>query len=320
VLYDYSLSKLISYPGNRAGDTYEVPAGVTLVEGCFAYAVQLREVILPVGISEIPSSVFTGCNELRRVNFPAGLRRIESHAFFRCHKLESVEFPVGLESIGVIAFRDCMLLESVVLPEGLLLLDEVCFKNCDCLRRVYIPSTLVEIGEMCFGGCHSLEHIEVSALNPVYSSVDGVLYNKSQTCLLLYPPSRKCDYYEILPTVVSLTERNFRYSSVVEVVIPARVRVIPDYAFEQCERLSGVHLPLGLIEIGSSAFSFCDRLQTIDIPSSVRVLRGGSFEDSPCEELAYLQVYGMPAGSVHRHRANNPDANVESEVVSLRLI
>ena len=38
-----------------------------------------------------------------------------------------------------------------------------------------------------FDNCTSLTSINVDALNPAYSSVDGVLFDKAQTTLLQFP-------------------------------------------------------------------------------------------------------------------------------------
>ena len=62
--------------------------------------------------------------------------------------------------------------------------------GCTSLTSVTIPSSVTSIGDGAFADCTSLTAITVDALNPVYSSVDGVLFNKSQTTLVQYPGAK----------------------------------------------------------------------------------------------------------------------------------
>jgi hypothetical protein len=55
------------------------------------------------------------------------------------------------------------------------------------LTSVTIPYSVTDIGGVAFRYCTSLSAITVNAFNSVYSSVDGVLFNKSQTVLIHMP-------------------------------------------------------------------------------------------------------------------------------------
>jgi len=62
-----------------------------------------------------------------------------------------------------------------------------------------IPASVTEISEK-FTGCKSLTNIKVHRNNPVYTSVDGVLFNKDMSRLILFPEGRGGDY--IIPASV----------------------------------------------------------------------------------------------------------------------
>jgi len=49
-------------------------------------------------------------------------------------------------------------------------------------------SWVTSIGGRAFEACTSLTSIAVDELNPVFSSADGVLFNKTQSTLRAYPP------------------------------------------------------------------------------------------------------------------------------------
>ena len=61
------------------------------------------------------------------------------------------------------------------------------FENCYTLTSVTIPASVTNIGLPPFWGCTSLTAITVDPNNPVYSSVNGVLFDKAQTTLIEYP-------------------------------------------------------------------------------------------------------------------------------------
>jgi hypothetical protein len=64
------------------------------------------------------------------------------------------------------------------------------FSRCTNLTSVTIPNSLTSIGQPAFLGCTSLTNLSVNAANRAYSSLNGVLFNKAQTTLIIFPPGR----------------------------------------------------------------------------------------------------------------------------------
>jgi len=84
--------------------------------------------------------------------------------------------------------------------------------------------------------------ITVDALNSVYCSVDGVLFNKSQTTLSEYPAGKAGTSYTIPNSVTSIGVQAFRdCTSLTSVTIPRSVTNIGDYAFYGCGNLTSVY-------------------------------------------------------------------------------
>ena len=96
----------------------------------------------------------------------------------------------------------------------------------DTLANLTIPNSVTSIGRCAFVYCHRLTAITVDALNPRYSSVDGVLFNKRRNWLIQYPGGRAGSY-----------------------TVPSSVASIGDEAFLFCADLSNVMIPKSVTKI-----------------------------------------------------------------------
>jgi len=173
------------------------------------------------------------------------------------------------------AFTRCYELETVVIPNGVKSIEENAF-FASGLTSVEIGGGLEYIGEKAFH-C-GLESINVSEDNLVFSSVDGVLFNKTKDALLLYPHGKKGPY-----------------------TIPDNVASIEADAFDGCYSLTSVTIPNSVKSIGSGAFNQCDSLKTVvnlsPVPQDITL---ATFKDIPEEACLYVpddnfDAYGATA-------------------------
>jgi hypothetical protein len=136
------------------------------------------------------------------------------------------------------------------------------------LTSVTIPSGVISIGGDAFGDCTSLTAISVEANNPGYSSVGGVLFDKSQTILIQYPAGRGGSY--LIPSSVTSIEGGAFDAciSLASVTIPNSVTNIGDSAFLDCTSLTNVTIPSSITSIGFAAFSACSSLTAITVDSA----------------------------------------------------
>lgn len=59
-------------------------------EGAFSYNRVVREIVMPLGLTEIEGMAFQFCNELTSVFLPSSLGKIGKYAFWGCDKLSSI--------------------------------------------------------------------------------------------------------------------------------------------------------------------------------------------------------------------------------------
>ena len=115
--------------------------------------------------------------------------------------IKSIVIESGVTSIGNFAFMGCSNLTSVTIPNSVTSIGDYAFEDCSSLTSVTIPNSVTSIGSGAFDGCSSLTSINVANDNPIYSSIDGVLFDKQQTTLIRCPGGKQGEY--IIPNSVT---------------------------------------------------------------------------------------------------------------------
>ena len=155
-----------------------------------------------------------------------------------------LQFFLGLTEIGMVDFGGCVNLTSVTFPNSLKSIGWYAFVGCG-LTSVTIPSSVTSIDHFAFSQCNKLTSIIVEEGNTVYSSKDGILFNKEMTTIACYPPGK--------------TETSY--------TIPNNVNTIGNGAFIDCSNLISVIIHSGVTSIGesnlSNPFNGCSSLTSI---------------------------------------------------------
>lgn len=149
------------------------------------------------------------------------------------------------------------------------------FQGCTGITSIVIPDSVISIDRSAFSGCTSLAEITVSPDNKNYSSVDGVLFNKDGSELIIYPKGNGRSAYTVPDGVTSISGSAFSgCTSLKEIVIPDSVTSIGESAFSGCTSLSKVKLSNNLRIIQERTFYDCTSLAEIVIPDSVTEISG----------------------------------------------
>lgn len=288
VLFNKDQSELIFYPVGKTGTTYSVPEGtVKVADTAFIFCIKLESVQFPSSVTEIGVGAFGQCVSLTQVTLPENLRVLGDSAFAYCRSLESMDFSDGLTKIGDEAFSYCSSLKSVTLPDSLKEIGDLAFYGT-ALESIYLPAGLERIGQ-ALKGCWSLTDISVSPENAKFSSLDGVLFDKAQTGLLLYPMCKSDEAYTVPNTVTRIESDAFSSNGALEsIVVPDSVTELGDAAFSGCTALENIQLSRQLTAIKENTFKSCAALVQIEIPENVTSIGANAFAE--CGALTDIYI------------------------------
>ena len=238
-----------------------IPDQITIIEDrIFMECTGLKSITLPNSITSIGNGAFWDCRYLKNITIPNSVINIDDIAFEYCSNLQSITIPYSVKSIGYSAFRYCYGLTSITISNSVTNIGGSAFEYCESLESITIPDSVTSIGAGAFNGCKILTSITVDKNNSTYSSVDGVLFNKSKDTLIACP-NVKADNYQIPNSVTSIGADAFaRCTSLKSITIPNSVINIGNYAFYYCTSLTSIIIPDSVTSIGGSAFKGCDNL------------------------------------------------------------
>ena len=292
--------------------------GVTSIGSyAFVFYHSIENVHIGENVSVIYDCAFDGCWSLAEVNIPDSVTIIERYAFADC-SFEEVEISeyvtyIGNEAFGrgalkninvsennnnyasidgvlfnkdktsLILYPPCRS-ESYIIPEGVLNIKSDAFVN-SIITDIIISKDVEVIEDGAFWGADDLQRIAVVDGNNNYSSIDGILFNKDKTSILIYP-CEKDDFttYTVPDTVVEIGNLAFDSCGFFEeIILPDNLKIIGDCAFYWCDNISEIQIPDTVTEIGYRAFDSCNSLMTITIPDGVESIGYGLFMH--CESL-----------------------------------
>lgn len=253
MVLDKSGNKLLFYPRPRMEAV--IPESVDTI-GCFAFANcnNLQKVIIPENVKVIEDNAFSHCASLKSVSFMNPCTKTASSAFAGCTLTEG-EYKTGIEEgvyyngktvtglsftyNGDLKVREGTVSIKKIYGPGRPGVAEFGATEVNA-EKLIIPQTVSEIGDLLV----PLKNIEVDIDNPVFCSVDGVLFSKDMKTLIRYPERHAGGKY----------------------IVPECVKTIADFAFYNCINLKSVTLQDNVTNIGEKAFCR-SKLDVIELPA-----------------------------------------------------
>ena len=299
VLYNKTKTELICYPKGKTDEDFTVPDGVTKIMWlAFFQNPNIKTVTLPTSVSELDPytiapfagySAFTDCASLTAINVKSGNPTFksvdgvvysadgETLAMYPSGKeMDPFVVPATTKHIAQSAFLYTKKLKNITISEGVEDIGAYAFKNSG-IKSASIPASVTSISDGVFVNCSNLETVDVASANTAYSSVDGVVFNKTVTDLIYYPTA-KAGEYTVPGTVTTIKQSSCEGAKkLTKMTLPPSVKKIEDSAFENSSlselAFSGTS---GLEYIGKRAFIWA-HLTDITIPASVKIIDGAAF-------------------------------------------
>ena len=209
------------------------------------------------GSVEIPASVV-------HEGVTYAVTTIGKNAFDGCKDMTSIAMPNSIITIENNAFYGCRSLTSVTVPNSVTSIAYEAFRYCDKMTSIYIGSGVRSIGSDVFYYCEKLSSIHISDLEA--------------WCIIKFDANL-------------LTPSRHLYvngEELKDLVVPASVAEISNYAFQNCPDLTSVTIENGVKSIGWSTFAGCDNLTTVSVPASVSDINPSAF--SGCGALTSLSL------------------------------
>jgi len=232
------------------------------------------------------------CYNIRNIIIPEGVTDIGPAAFFECTNIKSVILPTTLESIGSSAFysgTDSIYMEADISFENctsLTVIGGEAFTNGAGIKDIVLPQSVAQIGANAFTGTAAHYSFMDESLasgdgtNKFKIVGDGILLwayvAQGQTSLVIpdgvkYIAANACagwdnavvytDFENEAETELIKVKHRLTYN-IESVTIPSGVKDIGDNAFIRLINLDSISLPDSVETIGSSAFYMCGDIRS----------------------------------------------------------
>ena len=113
VLFNKSMTSLLTYPAAKPGVEYTIPYGVTFIDLFAFQGCSLKIINIPNTVTKIGGSAFADCYMLEEIILPPKLTRIPSNILGFSYKLKKVTIQDNVNTIGEEAFRGCNNLKDI---------------------------------------------------------------------------------------------------------------------------------------------------------------------------------------------------------------
>ena len=273
------LSSIIVEDGNTIYDSrYDCNAIIetnsnTLIAGC-------KNTEVPYNIERIGNGAFSFCENLDYISLPNTVKSIGDCAFRLCSGLDMIYIPNSVESIGSHAFHGCHKLTYLDIPNSVKSIGNAAFEDCNKITSFTLPASVEYVGDGVFARCIALEEIKVNASNPVYDSRDNcnAIIRTEDNVLIDGCKTSFIGYGGI-------------------VYIPDFIVAIEDSAFLECKEFNQIIIPASVNSIGDWAFYYCQNVSRIECYSHVPpVIKGEHcFDTSHNSAILYVPYNNIEA-------------------------
>lgn len=141
--------------------------------------------------------------------------------------------------------------KEVFIPEGVKSINLGSFRSNEITKIIHVPASLENIGDLQY--CSTIEAIIVDPRNPLYTSFDGVVYDKTMEKVIACP-SHKPGTHVMPSSCREIISSAFCCSSLEELIINEGLRKIHEYAFGDCFIRTWPIIPRSVVSIEGNPF------------------------------------------------------------------
>ena len=249
---------VITYPVAKTGNDYVASGSIKVIGPRAFFECKFLKNVRMISTETIMWGAFQNCKELEVIDL-GSVKTIEQDILYGCDKVTTVTVPASVTALDDWAFRGCAKLTTIevsssslyyasdngvlfnkgktalisypagkpdiayTVPSTVNTIRQFSFFYNVLIETVTIPNSVTDIKSGAFTGCTSLKAININGNNSNCVSVDGVLFNKEMTTLILYPSKKAGSSF----------------------TIPASVTEIKYDTFRECINLSSVNVAVG---------------------------------------------------------------------------
>ena len=249
----------------------------TIGQYAFDGCISLEQVTIPNTVTSMGNYAFKGCIVLKRMNsktdgevvLPTGLTVIPSYLFQNCAEITKVTIG-NVTTINSYAFYGCTGLTKfnsntvgeLIIPNGVTKVGDYAFYNLSSITKIVIADSVTEIGSYAFSGCSTLKDITIPFIGKTATSTEKFGYIFGTV-----PSTLKKVKVTLDTTIPSYAFQNCDF--IESITLPTTITSIGDCAFQNCKGIKEMNLGSALTTIGQYAFDGCIGLEKITIPNTV---------------------------------------------------
>lgn len=177
---------------------------------------------------------------ITEIRIPKSVKFFDGYTFMGMTGLTKVVFEQGnnITEIPTCAFKNCFSLSTIENLDNITKIETQAFYNCSSLLKFNFSEKVDFIEATAFVGCTSLTSFSVHLDNPVFCSIDGVIFNKQGTGLLNYPQGKTETAYVVPDLATEIMGYAIYGNKYLKEIDLNNVVMIRRYGLAECSNLS----------------------------------------------------------------------------------
>lgn len=236
-------------------------------------------------VKKIKAEAFKGNKNITGLIIPESIESVEKNAFQQCSNIK--EINLNAKNVDTLAFYLCTSLEILQIGKNVSTLGSQSFMQSAKLSDVSIYSeNALNDFDRTFSGCTNLKNFKVNEDNNAYKVIDGVIYSKDETKIVMYPIAKQGDTYTINPNVKYIGNNAFQGNTTLKNIdVPNTVEEIGNRAFSQSNIVTA---KINMKKTGDLCFYGCSKLTKVEVESNVTNLSSQMFLN--CTKLSDITI------------------------------